>query len=105
LQAPFFANGEDVAMPVRGYQWAERGSVSSMKNNLVRFPKLPDPHPEPGSDFERHHFVFEAPGRRVALDLFARVVDLTAKPPDPARTEPAPSPAAQKRRTRGKPRG
>jgi hypothetical protein len=74
-----------------------------MKNNLVRIPKPPDSQSELGPDFEEHHFVLEAPGRRVALDLFTRVVDLTTKP-DPARKEPAPLPVA-KRRTRGKLRG
>jgi len=76
-----------------------------MKNNLVRLPKPPDSQSEPGSDFEEHHFVLEAPGRRVALDLFTRVVDLTSQP-DPAPKDLSPPPPAQpKRKARGKPRG
>ena len=72
-----------------------------MKNNLVRFPKAPDSQPEPGPDFEKHHYLLEAPGRRVALDLFTRVTDLTPKP-DPALNEPAAAPVRRSRRTKGK---
>jgi hypothetical protein len=75
-----------------------------MKNNLVRFPKLPGTQSEPGPDFEKHHYVLEAPGRRVALDLFTRVVDLTSQP-DPALKDLPPSPAQTKRKSRGKQRG
>jgi len=74
-----------------------------MKTNLVRFPKAPDSQPEPGRDFEKHHYVIEAPGRRVALDLFTRVTDLTPKP-DPALNDPASATARRKPRARGKQR-
>ncbi|HEY1860501.1 MAG TPA: hypothetical protein VGG61_09120 [Gemmataceae bacterium] len=46
---------------------------------LVTLPKPPAPPSEPGADFEKHHFLLEAPGRRVALDLFTRVTDITPK--------------------------
>jgi len=72
----------------------------TMKNNLVRFPKLPDPQPEPGPDFEKHHYVLEAPGRRIALDLFTRVTQL-APQPDPPK-EPDASPVPRPRRTKGR---
>ena len=74
--------------------------MSCMKNNLVRFPKPPDSQPEPGPDFEKHHYVIEAPGRRVALDLYTRVTDLTSKA-DPA-LKPASATARRQPRTRGK---
>ena len=75
--------------------------MSSMKNNLVHFPKPPASQPEPGPDFEKHHYVFEAPGRRVALDLFTRVTHLTPTP-DPPPKEPEAAPVRRPRRTKGK---
>ena len=72
----------------------------SMKNNLVHFPKPPDPQPEPGPDFKKHHFVLEAQGRRVALDLFTRVTHLTPQPDPPK--EPDEAPARRSRRTKEK---
>ena len=74
--------------------------MSYMKNNLVRFPKPPDSQPEPGPDFEKHHYVIEAPGRRVALDLYTRVTDLTSKA-DSA-LKPASATARRQPRARGK---
>ena len=76
--------------------------MSSMKNNLVHFPKPPASQPEPGPDFKKHHFVLEAPGRRVALDLFTRVTHLTPQPDPPK--EPDAAPAPRPRRTKGRQR-
>ena len=73
----------------------------TMKNNLVPFPKPPDLQREPGPDFEKHHYVLEAPGRRIALDLFTRVSNLTPTS-DPPPKEPEAAPVRRLRRTKGK---
>ncbi len=98
LQALFSAVGEQVAMPQPTEQSNVEVTCHSMKNNLVRFPKPPVAQSEPGPDFEKHHYVFEAPGRRVALDLFTRVTHLTPEPDPPK--EPGEAPA-RPRRTKG----
>ena len=45
--------------------------------NLILFPQPPVSDSNPGPDFQKHHFVLQAPGRRVALDLYSRVTDLS----------------------------
>ena len=100
----YLTAGEDVAMSSLQTE-NQRGEVmcQTMKDNLVPFPKPPDSQPEPGPDFEKHHYVLEAPGRRVALDLFTCVTDLTPKP-HPALNEPEAAPVRRSRRTKGKQR-
>ncbi len=57
--------------------------------NLIRFPNPPVPDSNPGPDFKKHHFVLEARGQRIALDLYSRVTDLTVpKPLDPTGPKP-----------------
>jgi len=69
-----------------------------MKNNLVRFPSHLSRNPS-RADFEKHHYVFEAPGRRIALDLFTRVTHLTrpTHPPKEPTQRPPLGPANQRR--------